>query len=300
LTLLYLGASLFVTISNETIAQIFELRSRNLAAGLNRILELDKLRKSLSDNAAFKGLLDATARVGSYIDSNVLAQVLTGSLKLAAGPGGKSVDLLAAIDQLPDSQVKSVLLTLKHGCADDIGQFTKSLGEWIDKSLTVAGESYKRNIVWLSFGLGIFVAVAFNIDTLRVTERLYQDKDLRDQATMMATTIVQSATPELPEKCAKLKAAKEPLTAECETVDALLNAVAKRNDSLGKLPIGWNDWTHFSESAIPGGNWDWVRAWVGWLLTAMAVSLGAPFWFDLLNKLVNVRHGIRPTEAGKK
>jgi hypothetical protein len=39
---------------------------------------------------------------------------------------------------------------------------------------------------------------------------------------------------------------------------------------------------------------------VGWLITALAISLGAPFWFDLLNKFVNLRvSGEKPEEAKK-
>jgi hypothetical protein len=38
----------------------------------------------------------------------------------------------------------------------------------------------------------------------------------------------------------------------------------------------------------------------GWLVTAMAASLGAPFWFDILNKLVNLRVGGKPPEQSKK
>jgi hypothetical protein len=39
---------------------------------------------------------------------------------------------------------------------------------------------------------------------------------------------------------------------------------------------------------------------LGWLITAFAVSLGAPFWFDLLNKFVNVRaSGKAPEEEPK-
>lgn len=30
--------------------------------------------------------------------------------------------------------------------------------------------------------------------------------------------------------------------------------------------------------------------WVGWLLTALAISLGATFWFDMLNKLISLRN----------
>jgi hypothetical protein len=39
------------------------------------------------------------------------------------------------------------------------------------------------------------------------------------------------------------------------------------------------------------------RNLIGFLITALAVSLGAPFWFDLLNKLVSIRGaGIKPEE----
>jgi hypothetical protein len=34
----------------------------------------------------------------------------------------------------------------------------------------------------------------------------------------------------------------------------------------------------------------------GWLLTALAISLGAPFWFDLLNKFIVVRATVKPQE----
>lgn len=50
------------------------------------------------------------------------------------------------------------------------------------------------------------------------------------------------------------------------------------------LGLGWDgvDITTFSV-------YDAVSKLLGFLLTAIAVSLGAPFWFDLLRKLVNVR-----------
>jgi hypothetical protein len=39
---------------------------------------------------------------------------------------------------------------------------------------------------------------------------------------------------------------------------------------------------------------------VGLLLTTLALSLGAPFWFDILNKIVNVRAvGRTPAENAK-
>jgi hypothetical protein len=33
---------------------------------------------------------------------------------------------------------------------------------------------------------------------------------------------------------------------------------------------------------------------VGWLLTAMALSLGAPFWFDTLSRIMVIRSTVKP------
>jgi len=38
---------------------------------------------------------------------------------------------------------------------------------------------------------------------------------------------------------------------------------------------------------------------LGWLITALAISLGAPFWFDLLNKLMTLRGSIKTKDASK-
>ena len=48
------------------------------------------------------------------------------------------------------------------------------------------------------------------------------------------------------------------------------------------------------------GPFGWLSRIVGWLLTIIAVSLGAPFWFDLLNRFITIRaSGKAPEEAPK-
>jgi len=67
------------------------------------------------------------------------------------------------------------------------------------------------------------------------------------------------------------------------------------------LPIGWtygdpknptNDPRAFR--GVDPGNW-FLRI-LGWFITALALSLGAPFWFDLLNKFMVVRATVKPKE----
>ena len=39
---------------------------------------------------------------------------------------------------------------------------------------------------------------------------------------------------------------------------------------------------------------------LGWLITAIAVSLGAPFWFGLMQNLLNLRSDTKPPRADAK
>jgi hypothetical protein len=54
--------------------------------------------------------------------------------------------------------------------------------------------------------------------------------------------------------------------------------------------LGWSGVTDWSHASV------WVTRLAGWTVTVVAVSLGAPFWFDMLNKIVNVRLAEKPAE----
>jgi hypothetical protein len=56
------------------------------------------------------------------------------------------------------------------------------------------------------------------------------------------------------------------------------------NQAKSPLGLGWHP--EELQGMTPS---DWVIKVLGWIVTALAVSLGAPFWFDLLKKLVNIR-----------
>jgi hypothetical protein len=68
----------------------------------------------------------------------------------------------------------------------------------------------------------------------------------------------------------------------------------QEREVLGQL-LGWR-------GTLTDNTWkDWLERLLGWFLTVLALSMGAPFWFDLLNKFMNVRYsGKSPDEAPKK
>lgn len=74
------------------------------------------------------------------------------------------------------------------------------------------------------------------------------------------------------------------------------------------VPVGWSksssDWLFrgFPEDdPEEGRNWlAWTVAWLlilfGYFITAVAIVLGAPFWFDVLNKIMVIRGTVKPKE----
>jgi hypothetical protein len=53
---------------------------------------------------------------------------------------------------------------------------------------------------------------------------------------------------------------------------------------------GWgNGYTVGTKDWKEQNSYDLISKFFGILLTAVAASMGAPFWFDMLNKLINIR-----------
>jgi hypothetical protein len=153
--------------------------------------------------------------------------------------------------------------------------FRKNLEGWYNNSMDRVGGWYKRWTQKVLLVLGFIVVFATNADTLMLVQHLTSDGALR-------AALVNAA-----QDAAKL------LPPEGGGADARVNAVLDRAKDLN-LPLGWtlalNDPRHIP---LERSGWDFT-GWLlfklfGLLVSAFAVSLGAPFWFDLLSKFVNIR-----------
>jgi hypothetical protein len=71
---------------------------------------------------------------------------------------------------------------------------------------------------------------------------------------------------------------------------------AQKNINDLPLPLGWSA-DDVKTVSTPVG---FILAFMGWLMTALAVSMGSPFWFDMLQRLINIRSaGTKPGTAKK-
>jgi len=199
---------------------------------------------------------------------------------VSSHPGAPVISLESIrmnITNLKNEYVQRALLTAIDAAQGDLNALQKNLEDWYDSSMDRVSGWYKRSTHWILFGIGLVVAVAMNINTITVVDYLYRNDAAR--ATMVARAQNAAADPEF-------------LKRNHDEINSELNSIS--------LPIGWTaGWGAPRRSGEPGAEGIWnngIGPVLGWLLTALAASMGASFWFDVLNKVTVVRSTVKPRE----
>lgn len=87
---------------------------------------------------------------------------------------------------------------------------------------------------------------------------------------------------------------------QLDAIDTLTSKLKAANLPLGweKCPLAKGYWKEDGKNK--NGLYNFLLALLGWFIGAGCISMGAPFWFDLLGKLVNLRRsGVKPTASSK-
>jgi len=189
--------------------------------------------------------------------------------------------LRSALKRTPigGTQVGRALRTLAEQAGDDMNALRENVETWFNGAMDRVSGTYKRRTQWIIFTLGFILTVLLNVNTITIATRLSTDATLR-------SVVVAEA-----EGFASRPDAHQP---DFEKNKAELQGLG--------LPLGWPHGTNI----VAPWNKDF-RAWpnlllplLGWLLTAAAISLGAPFWFDLLNKFMVIRATVKPHEKSRE
>lgn len=151
----------------------------------------------------------------------------------------------------------------------ELEHFRAEAEGWFDDAMDRVSGWYKRWAQWITCVLAVAVAVLLNVNAIGIAEQLANDPTVRSAVVSRAEAVAGEEQGD--SKAAGLKAEK--------ATDQL--------DALG-LSMGWPDGFF---SGVNGGTV------IGWLITAIAISLGAPFWFDALGKLARLRTAGKKPEA---
>jgi hypothetical protein len=270
----------------------------------------------------------------AYIPSRIFALALIDILNPNKATGSEA--MTAMTKSLADhhwiykeNKAGEALFSLAINAKGDLEVFQKNIENWYNDSMDRVSGWYKRYTQRILLFIGLALAIGLNVDSVRVARVLWVDKDVRQAMVnaaggYVAQHPVAAALNEGSEGAAKgtqssqlggdvISKSKLPKNTDgtYQTPDSeaqrMKNAVFDFNSvaSSSLLPVGWDeswrtywirfkvDWRgttrgFFSSTMLPG-----------WLITAMAISLGAPFWFDTLNKFMVVRSTIKPQEKSQ-
>jgi hypothetical protein len=235
----------------------------------------------------------------------------------------------AGLSSITVDGARRVLLKAANKGQKDLETFRTEIESAFDDTMERASGWYKRKTQIVVALIAIVVTVALNVSTVKVATRLWNDEAVRTGVTTAATNAVapasasqtngstsasgggqsvaiaqagsSAASTQTPAEkkaaaaaqqtannaagdCAPVSSApgappKDPAKCAQQKADAAGAALSKVKQ-LG-LPIGW-------DKANKPSKVD-VGLISGWILTILALSLGAPFWFDVLNKFVRLR-----------
>ena len=295
--------ALLVSTIFEAIASVFGLRARALENTIIRLIEdpqsLQVVKARIGDGLFFifqaeKRSLKALAAsdpgsdvgvvfshvyghpmVGgavvrnkpSYVPASAFASALLYVLR--QGRGGSLLNQIEqGVGALPKgSSLRTALETIVGEAQGDFAKIQSGVETWYDATMARLSGAYKRFTQPCNLAIGLVVAVALNVNAVDLTGKLYAEPGLRAALAGEATSYIQNNTRA---EAAKVNAAEHLLLEAAPTVGWSLP------------PWGW-------------GARQWGGAIFGWLITAAAGMMGGPFWFDSLQKLVNLRGtGPRP------
>jgi len=280
-----------------------------------KLSDLANEQRDLFRNAAIRELSEEDYAL--YQDYQSYVEIEKGLTKLPA-PVRESLAVLARRAQTRVKQTES-----------DINQLREEVSLWFDRSMSRASGVYKRNAKGVAILIGITIASLINADTFHVFDRLSSDENLRQVITKRASDVVPAngARPPLRQELDDIRN---------QTNDALKNValpiswnpanLSKQFDCPPAAPINRENVTSEQEWATMFASclnrqpenralsffdkigltaqifltrpWEGFKMLLGWMLSGIAIAMGAPFWFDLLSKIVNVRNtGSKPKQA---
>lgn len=331
----YLLLSLICSAVNEMIEAGLRNRAKDLAKGIRNLLADEQLANKFYDHALVQALFVKKGKLPSYIPSQTFAMTLLNIIapdslppnqgttapvdpnplktlrdKISSFSLSGAEGTAAAVDLAP---IKQALLALVDDAQGSVAKFRTNLEGWFDASMDRVSGWYKRRVQVIILILGFGVAISLNADTTYIAQRLATDPALRTKVAVAAEEFADA------EKAARESANKPPANGQAGTPETSAAANAQMAEAKKKfeknvadvknlgLPLGWEvdgsdehlRWPGFRlwQAGVPTAWYQQLRFhWLGWLLTAFAISLGAPFWFDLLNRLIVVRSTVKPKE----
>jgi hypothetical protein len=250
---------------------------------------------------------------------------------IITGRNNKGEMVTQEIDKATAKYIRSLWEEAQY----DVDKFKLQLENWFDKTMEHNLEWYKRKTRAVALILGILLAWFFNADTFVMVKNLSTDKDARDQLVSMANKYIEnnqysadtkriadtSNVADPLDRFDTLLGISDHLQADIMKAHYILGSGCLLPDSVKVInrQNGERTYDPALESAFLSpaqkaqkdgyiyfscsDKWSyffWLiwHHFFGYLITAIAITLGAPFWYDILSKVMSLKTGKKETVNG--
>jgi hypothetical protein len=268
----------------ELIAGLLNLRAKTLRKGLEGVLgDRGVMERVLSHPLVRTDLQPDRKRDPSYIAPEAFALALRDTLETPRQGESPEVEVEGRTRPVAESLATQLRVLPSGGAVPEVPELAK----WFDESMERVGGWYKRKSQLVTIAVAVALVLVLNVSTLRIADQLAAEPKVLTNvvAKAEATAADEKAKPNEGESQGKAN-----LRQAGEEAEGAVNDLAALS-----LPIFWTE-----EKNRPDTRDEWLLAIFGWLITIAAISLGAPFWFDALGKISNLRMAGRKSEPEEK
>jgi hypothetical protein len=294
----FLAVSLFTSAVTEGLSTLVRLRARTLLSGVKQLLndqQFEGLALSLYNHALVNPLSAGNTAPGkipsikpSYIEPDQFALAFVDILKqagdtaakaeAAAAAGGTAppadgaatpadevaslkLSIETAIKKIGNQQIRATLTALYRKAGKDVDAFRDEIAAWFDAAMDRLSGVYSRYVKAISFVVALVLAGLLNADAIHVADTLWERPALAERLAKLDLPIVDKTHP------------------ETEATQLL-----KQIEGVAPL-LGWNGFGNDERRHGLGI----AFMILGWVVVAGAALFGAPFWFDVLQRFVQLR-----------
>jgi hypothetical protein len=250
----------------------------------------------------------------SYMDAKNFTSALIEKLTFIKDQPKKVVtDLGEVIDAISKSEalspeLKRVFILYANGAIqsgaaevkstfDKFTIFRNKIENWYDTSMErVSGHLKSRFAFPLTILVASVVASLGNADSIELAKYLHRNPEITAKIAAQGYLTGKDSTNVRLNHLLEFKAINAKDTLKSEEIERnIKDAIATINEAKAvlsqSLPLGWNNVVVIS----------WPMKILGILVSIFAIIMGAPFWFELLNKIANLRGtGAKPATSSKQ
>jgi hypothetical protein len=263
----YFLLSMIATHINEFIAARMKWRANDLEAQIRHMLGDPNLANKVLENPMITSIA-SKGNKPAYIPPNTFALALFDAFV----PEGETATVLDKVHagvtaNMATNKAAGAVLKIVDHANGDMKVARAGAETWFNASMDRLSGAYKRRMQLLTLVVSFIMISILGADTLAIADSLYKEPSLRSAVSGAA-----AAAPTNPQIQPSQANQSGSASAVTSSVDTFLKS---------GFPLGW--------TAFPTDLVGWPKKILGLLITALAVSLGAPFWYNILKEVGSLR-----------